>query len=220
MFDAIARRYDLANTAMTFGQDQRWRRRAARIAVGGRQGATALDCACGTGRLAVALYRSGALRVVGMDFSPQMIEVARAKHPSIEFVVGDVLRLPFQPAAFDAVTIGFGLRNLPDAHAGLREMTRVLRPGGRLVVLEAVRPEGTLRPLRDLAATLGPRVSGVFAGNRDAYRYLSDTVRSYVGASELAGWLEGAGLTGVRVEPAGFGTVALVWGERAANLLE
>lgn len=220
MFDSIAARYDVANSLMTLGQDRRWRRRTARAAINGRRGVVVLDCACGTGSLSVALCRAGALRVVGIDFSARMIAVARAKHPAVEFIEGDVLRLPFEDAEFDAVTIGFGLRNLPDADAGIREMSRVLQPGGRLVVLEAVRPEGRLRPVLDLAARLGPRAGGALVGEPAAYRYLSDTVRAYASAGELAGWLESAGLANVRTQRLSLGAVALVWGIRPGDLLE
>ena len=214
MFDEIAASYDLANTVMTLGQDQLWRRRAARAAVDGERGAVVLDCACGTGRLTSAALKAGALRVAGIDFSERMIQLARRRHPAIEFIVGDLTQLPFEDRQFHAVTIGFGLRNLQDPLAGLREMTRVARRGGRIVVLEAVRPEGRTRVLLELAARLGPRVAGRIAGNVDAYRYLSDTVRAYATGDELREWLSEVGLSDVRVERLGLGAVALVVGTR------
>jgi demethylmenaquinone methyltransferase / 2-methoxy-6-polyprenyl-1,4-benzoquinol methylase len=214
MFDQIAERYDLANSLMTLGQDRLWRRRTARIAIDGQRGAVVLDCACGTGKLASVAVRSGALRAVGVDFSERMIAVARVRHPAIEFIVGDASQLPFEDRQFHAVTIGFGLRNLADPLAGLREMTRVARRGGRIAVLEAVRPTGRLRLLLELAATAGPRLTGAVFDRVSAYRYLSDTVRAYASAEELAEWLREVGLTGVRLEHLGFGTVALAVGTR------
>jgi len=214
MFDRIASRYDLANSAMTLGLDQRWRRLAAQIAVGRRPGVAALDSACGTGRLTVALLAAGAQSVVGVDFSPQMLGIARERYPDIEFVLGDVGRLGFDSSSFDAVTIGFGLRNLPDPIAALHEMVRVLRPGGRLVVLEAVRAQGIGRPAAALASTLVPRIVGRLVGNPAAYRYLSDTVRTYASASDVAGWLRDTALADVRARRLGAGTTALIWGSR------
>ena len=213
MFDGIARRYDVANTVMTLGLDAVWRRRAARAALDGQTGASLLDCAFGTGKLASAAVKAGALRVVGVDFSEQMIAFARAKHPGVEFITGDVLHLPFADGEFAAATIGFGLRNLEDPLTGLREMARVVRPGGRVAVLEAVRPEGRLRPLLRTVGGLGPRLAGAVARDSGAYRYLSDTVRSYATAAELGEWLFGVGLGQVRVERLGFGAVALVVGQ-------
>jgi demethylmenaquinone methyltransferase/2-methoxy-6-polyprenyl-1,4-benzoquinol methylase len=214
MFDEIAEGYDLANSLMTLGQDRRWRRRTARVAIAGQRGAVVLDCACGTGKLASAAVKSGALRVVGVDFSERMIAVARARHAAIEFIVGDAFQLPFEDRQFHAVMIGFGLRNLPDPLAGLREMVRVTRRGGCIAVLEAVRPQGTLHSLLDLAATVGPRAIGRIFGNAAAYRYLSDTVRAYATADELGEWLIKVGLVDAQVERLGFGTVALAWGRR------
>jgi demethylmenaquinone methyltransferase/2-methoxy-6-polyprenyl-1,4-benzoquinol methylase len=212
MFDRIAARYDAGNRLMTLGLDQSWRRRAARVALEERRGAAALDCACGTGRLCSALVRAGATRVVGVDFSSRMIDVARDRHPSVSFVVADLMRLPFGDAEFDAVTIGFGLRNLPAPSAALREMGRVLRPAGRLVVLEAVRGEGPLKSALDLAARLGPAIAGRAVGDAAAYGYLSETLRTYATAADMVAWLTAAGFAHVAVERLGFGAVALVYG--------
>jgi len=212
MFDDIAPRYDLANTAMTLGMDRRWRRLTAQVAVGRRPSVAALDCACGTGRLAAALLAAGAGSVVAVDFSPQMLAIARTRYPRIEFVLADLRQLPYPDASFDAVSIGFGLRNLPDPDASIREMTRVLRRGGRLVILEAVRPEGFARPALRVAATVVPRIAGRLAGNPEAYRYLSETVRTYASADDVADWLRRTGLVDVRVRRLGAGAAALVWG--------
>src|SRR4029077_10103367 len=142
MFDRIARRYDLVNTVLSGGTDAGWRRRAARL-TGLPPGGSALDVACGSGKLTAELAKLAGPngRVVGIDFSPEMLAVARREQPSIQFVEGDALSLPFGDADFDAATIAFGLRNLADPIRGLREMTRVAR---RAVVLEFVRPPAGL----------------------------------------------------------------------------
>ena len=134
MFDRLAGRYDLLNTLLSGGSDARWRRAAAR-ATGLQTGGWALDVACGSGKLSQALLKLGC-RVVGLDFSAGMLAVAAARAPGPRYVRGDALALPFPDASFDAATIAFGLRNLADPERGLAEMRRVLRPGGRAVVLE------------------------------------------------------------------------------------
>jgi demethylmenaquinone methyltransferase/2-methoxy-6-polyprenyl-1,4-benzoquinol methylase len=217
MFDDIARGYDLANSVMTLGLDHGWRRRAAREAVGGTRAAHVLDCACGTGKLASALVREGAFEVVGLDFSERMIAVARRRHPAVRFVVGDVMELPFAAGRFDAVTIGFGLRNLSEPLAGLRAMAHVVRPGGRVVVLEAVRAEGPRAPALRALAAAGPAVAGRLLRRASAYGYLRDTVRTYATSSEVARWLDDAGLGNVRARHLGFGAVALISGERPSG---
>ncbi|HEY6031571.1 MAG TPA: ubiquinone/menaquinone biosynthesis methyltransferase, partial [Gaiellaceae bacterium] len=137
MFDRIAPVYDAMNRVMTAGLDRRWRRITAEAVV--REGDAVLDAACGTGDLALADAKAGG-RVTGLDFSERMLERARRKGPGLEWVQGDALALPFPDASFDAATVGFGVRNLDDLEAGLRELRRVLKPGGRLGVLEITRP--------------------------------------------------------------------------------
>ena len=143
MFDRIAPVYDLMNRVMTAGLDRRWRRATVEAVV--RPGDRVLDACCGTGDLAIAARRRGA-DVVGLDFAEAMLERARRKAADIEWVRGDVLALPFEDGSFDAATVGFGVRNVDDLDAGLRELRRVLRPGGRLGILEITRPRGPLAP--------------------------------------------------------------------------
>jgi len=213
MFDRIAGRYDTVNTVLSAGTDGGWRRRAARE-TGLRPNGSALDVACGSGKLTAELARlARGGRVVGVDFSAQMLEVARRAYPRLEFIEGDALNLPFDDASFDAATIPFGLRNLADPVRGLREMTRVAR---RAVVLEFVRPPkgivgGAYR--RYLKSVL-PVVGGVISGDRAAYRYLSDTVDSYRTPDELVAMAEQAGWKGVRFVHLAFGTVGIVSGDR------
>ncbi|HYK97934.1 MAG TPA: ubiquinone/menaquinone biosynthesis methyltransferase [Candidatus Acidoferrales bacterium] len=212
MFDRIARRYDRVNTVLSVGTDAGWRRRAARE-TGLHAGGSALDVACGSGKLTAELARVAGDhgRVVGLDFSPRMLEIARRAHPSIEFIEGDALSLPFDDASFDASTIAFGLRNLADPILGLREMLRVAR---RAVVLEFVRPPRGLvgGAYRIYLRTLLPAVGGFISGAPDAYRYLSDTVDSYRTPAELADMAKRAGWSDIRFTPLAMGTVGLLSG--------
>jgi len=216
MFDRIARRYDLVNTVLSGGTDSGWRRRAARV-TGLTAGGSALDVACGSGKLTAQLATIAGPkgRVVGLDFSPQMLEVARRDHPGIEFVEGDALKLPFDDESFDASTIAFGLRNLADPVGGLREMLRVVRK--RAVVLEFVRPPkgpvGTAYRL--YLKTLLPAIGGAISGQRSAYKYLSDTVDSYRTPDELRAMAKAAEWSNVRYEGLAMGTVGIVSGQRA-----
>ena len=197
MFDRIARVYDLMNSLMTAGMHHRWRERAADLAAVG-PGDRALDVATGTGDLAVELRRRGA-DVVGMDFSEEMLGLARRKEPAIRFEQGNALELPYEDAAFDAVTVGFGARNFDDLARGLREMARVTRPGGRVVVLEITTPQKP--PLSWFFRLWFDRVVpalGRVAGDPDAYTYLPSSVRRFPGPEGLAGEMAAAGLDGVR----------------------
>jgi demethylmenaquinone methyltransferase/2-methoxy-6-polyprenyl-1,4-benzoquinol methylase len=215
MFDRIARRYDLVNTVLSGGTDGGWRRKAAQAAALA-PGGSALDVACGSGKLAAALARvagSGG-RVVGLDFSPQMLEIARRDHPGIQFLEGDALNLPFDDAGFDAATIAFGLRNLADPVRGLREMGRVVKPGGRSVVLEFVRPPKNLAggAYRMYLRTVLPAVGGALTGQLAAYRYLSDTIDSYRTLEELRAMAKAAGWSNVTYRSLAMGTVGIVSG--------
>ncbi|HEX4754943.1 MAG TPA: bifunctional demethylmenaquinone methyltransferase/2-methoxy-6-polyprenyl-1,4-benzoquinol methylase UbiE [Candidatus Dormibacteraeota bacterium] len=215
MFDRIAPGYDRANTVLSLGRDRAWRRRAA-DASAPPVGGAALDIACGSGRLTVELQkrvgRNG--RVVGLDFSERMLAVARAAHPSIEWVQGDATSLPFEDASFDAATIAFGLRNLADPQRGLSEMRRVLRPGGGMVVLEFLRPpRGPAGRTYELYLRHAlPRLGGWLTGDRDAYGYLSDSVDSYLTGEQLLELVESAGWDRPRLRRLNLGTVGVVRG--------
>jgi demethylmenaquinone methyltransferase / 2-methoxy-6-polyprenyl-1,4-benzoquinol methylase len=206
MFDRIAPVYDLMNRAMSLGLDVRWRRMTARAVV--RPGDRVLDVCCGTGDLAVADREAGG-DVTGLDFSERMLVRARRKSDAIEWVRGDATALPFSDAAFDAVTVGFGVRNLEEMESGLRELARVLRPGGRLGCLEITRPRGALRPFFRLWFDgLVPLAGRVLPGG-SAYTYLPASVRRFPGPEDLAAAMERAGFAAVRWKLFGGGIVAL-----------
>jgi demethylmenaquinone methyltransferase / 2-methoxy-6-polyprenyl-1,4-benzoquinol methylase len=206
MFDRIAPVYDLMNRAMTMGLDGRWRRLAAEAVV--RPGDRVLDACCGTGDLALAGRTAGG-EVVGLDFSERMLERARRKSAAIEWVRGDLLALPFPEGGFDAATVGFGIRNVPELEAGLGELARVLRPGGRLGCLEITRPRGALRPFFRLWFDgLVPLAGKVLPGGA-AYSYLPASVRRFPGPEDLAAAMRSAGFADVRWRLLGGGIVAL-----------
>ena len=212
MFDQVAAGYDTRNRLFSADRDRAWRRRAARSA-GLRPGQTALDLCTGTGKLAHELlpFVGPSGRVVGVDFSPAMLELARKRVPQVEFRLGDVTQLPEADASVDAITIGFGLRNLVDREAALHEMFRVLRPGGRLVILEfAPPPRGLLmRAYRFYLTRVMPAIAGLRnAGEASAYRYLAETVQAFPEPGELAQQLEALGFA-VSVERMTLGIVAL-----------
>ena len=206
MFDRISPVYDAMNRAMTLGLDRRWRRLAAEGAV--RPADKVLDACCGTGDLALAAERCGGT-VTGVDFSERMLVRARAKSSTVDWVLADVTALPFADGSFDAVTVGFGIRNVPDLVAGLAELARVLRPGGRLACLEITRPNGVLRPFFRLWFDgLVPLAGKVLPGGR-AYTYLPASVRRFPGPPDLAAALGRAGFDGVGWKLMGGGIVAL-----------
>ena len=216
MFDRIAGVYDRMNSVMTVGLDRRWRERAAdraELATGD----SALDACCGTGELALELARRVGAdgSVVGCDFSEPMLDLAREKAgpagaARVRYEWADALELPYDDARFDAVTVGFGARNLADLGRGLGELTRVLKPGGRLVVLEITRPRRP--PLSWFFGLWFDRLVpllGTLAGDRDAYSYLPESVRSFPSPHELAARLEAAGLEGIRYTILAGGIIAI-----------
>jgi demethylmenaquinone methyltransferase/2-methoxy-6-polyprenyl-1,4-benzoquinol methylase len=208
MFDRIAGPYDLMNSVMTAGLHHRWRERAADLARVG-PGSKALDVASGTGDLAIELARRGA-DVTGSDFSEGMLDVARRKAPELRWEHGNALALPYEDGAFDASTVGFGARNFSDLEAGLREMVRVVRPGGRVVVLEITTPQRP--PLSTFFSLWFDRivpVLGRLGGETEAYTYLPSSVKRFPGPQELGALLHGAGLRDVRWILTAGGIIAL-----------
>jgi demethylmenaquinone methyltransferase / 2-methoxy-6-polyprenyl-1,4-benzoquinol methylase len=207
MFDRIAPVYDLMNRVMTAGLDGRWRRLTAEAVVG--RGDRVLDACCGTGDLALADERAGG-RVVGLDFSERMLERAGRKSGSVEWVRGDLLELPFEDASFEAATVGFGVRNVADLERSLRELGRVLRPGGRLGILEITEPRGLLRPFYRLwFYGIVPLLVGRVLRGGSAYSYLPASVRRFPGPEDLSALLERAGFEGVSFRLLAGGIVAL-----------
>ena len=167
-----------------------------------------LDACCGTGDLAIAAQRAGG-RVTGVDFSQRMLERARAKSDAVEWIEGDVLAMPFAEASFDAATVGFGARNLDDLEGGLRELRRVLRPGGRVGILEITRPHGVLRPFYRLWFDGLVPLAGKLLPGGSAYTYLPASVRRFPEAKELSELMQAAGFEQVRYRLFAGGIVAL-----------
>jgi demethylmenaquinone methyltransferase/2-methoxy-6-polyprenyl-1,4-benzoquinol methylase len=206
MFDRIAPVYDLMNRVMTAGLDGRWRRLTVEAVVA--RGDRVLDACCGTGDLALADERAGG-RAVGLDFSERMLERARRKSASVEWVRGDLLELPFEDASFDAATVGFGVRNVTDLERSLRELRRVLRPGGRLGILEITTPRGPLRLFYRLWFDAIVPLLGKLLRGGSAYTYLPASVRRFPGPDDLAALLERTGFGEVRFRLLAGGIVAL-----------
>ena len=206
MFDRIAPVYDPMNRVMTMGLDRRWRRLAAEAVV--RPGNDVLDACCGTGDLALAGERAGG-RVTGVDFSERMLERGRRKSTAVSWVRADVLAMPFEDASFDSATVGFGIRNVEDLEAALRELARVLRSGGRLGCLEITRPRGALRPFFRLWFDGLVPLAGKLLPGGAAYSYLPASVRRFPGPEDLADAMRRAGFDDVRWRLLGGGIVAL-----------
>ncbi len=206
MFDRIAPIYDAMNHTMTAGLDRRWRRLTAEAVV--RPGDAVLDACCGTGDLAIAVVRAGG-RVTGLDFSEPMLERARRKAPELEWIRGDLLKLPFGDASFDVATVGFGVRNVDDLQLALTELRRVLAPGGRIGILEITRPRGPLAPFYRLWFDGIVPLLGKLLPGGSAYTYLPASVRRFPGPAQLAEMIEAAGFRDVRVRLFAGGIVAL-----------
>jgi demethylmenaquinone methyltransferase/2-methoxy-6-polyprenyl-1,4-benzoquinol methylase len=211
MFDRIAPVYDLMNRLMTAGLDQRWRRLTAAAVV--RPGDRVLDACCGTGDLALAAEAAGG-RVTGLDFSERMLERARRKSSSVEWVRGDLLDLHFEDGSFDSATVGFGVRNVADLERGLTELARVLRAGGGLAILEITQPRGVLRPFYRLWFDGIVPLLGKLLPGGSAYTYLPASVRRFPGPDELARLMESTGFAEVRYRLLAGGIVALHTGRR------
>jgi demethylmenaquinone methyltransferase / 2-methoxy-6-polyprenyl-1,4-benzoquinol methylase len=218
MFDRIAGRYDAMNSVMSAGLHHRWRARTADV-TGLGPGGDALDVCCGTGDLALELRRrvGPAGRVAGLDFSAPMLALAERKaaaaDAAVEWVEGNALELPFGDASFDAATVGFGVRNVADVPRAIREMARVVRPGGRIAILEITTPQRP--PLKWFYSVWFDRIVpllGAVAGDREAYTYLPSSVRRFPPARELAALMHEAGLREVRYVILAGGIVAIHWG--------
>lgn len=222
MFSGIARRYDLLNHLLSGNVDKKWRRKTARALESSLiEGARVLDVACGTGDLSLVLAEAGRARVVGLDFCRPMLEIARRKADEgsrpIPFVEGDALRLPFADETFDAATIAFGLRNLAGVADGLRELRRILKPGGRLAVLEFSSPvvPGFRALFRFYFTRVLPRIGGLVSGSRGAYEYLPDSVTRFPDQKRLAELMRVEGFERVEYINLTGGIAALHTGTRA-----
>ena len=227
MFERIAPRYDLLNTVMSAGRHHAWRRLAADVALGSLQGA-ALDVATGTGDFALELAaRPQVTGVIGVDFTPVMLPIARRKSgelrstsrdADVRFAVADAHALPFADEQFICATVGFGVRNFADVSRALGEMTRVVVPGGRVVVLEIVpraRSDILGRAFRLYFRGVVPWLGAMLAGDREAYTYLPESVLGFSTAKDLAALMECAGLRNVQLGTLALGSVAILSGERA-----
>jgi len=216
MFDRISPRYNLMNRLMTFGQDLHWRRLAIDKA-NLDNGATVLDIACGTGDLAAAALKKQPRQVTAADFSMQMLRHAQARFNGkarIRLLAADGLNMPFKNDCFDAVITGFSMRNVVDIDAFLREMARVVRPGGRVVVLEVTPLKKTLlQPLFQFYfSRVVPLIGGLLAKDRQAYTYLPQSVEIFLNPEQLAARMQDAGLQAVQYKLLSLSTVALHWG--------
>jgi demethylmenaquinone methyltransferase / 2-methoxy-6-polyprenyl-1,4-benzoquinol methylase len=209
MFDGVAARYDLTNDVLSLGRTRAWRR-VVTAAVDARPGERVLDLAAGTGTSSVPFQQAGA-SVVACDFSLGMLEVGRARHPDLDFAAGDAMRLPFADATFDVVTMSFGLRNVADTTAALREMRRVTRPGGRLLVCEFSHP--TFGPLRtvylEYLMRALPQIATRVSSNPEAYVYLAESIRAWPDQRGMATLIRSAGWSKVAWRDLSGGIVAL-----------
>lgn len=222
-FNSIAKRYDLMNTLMSFGLDKGWRRKAVRT-VEAKPGMNLVDVCCGTGQLSMELAMTvgNTGHITGLDFSKNMLDQAR-EHVSespyqsiIKLIQGDAMNLPFEDNSFDGATVGWGLRNLPDLEKGIREMIRVIKPGGKVVSLDMAKP--TLLGFKQgywlYFEKLVPLMGKIWAGKATAYQYLHDSTREFPAQQELARIFERAGLVETRYENLAGGVVAIVSGRK------
>lgn len=228
LFAKIAPRYDFINDVQSFGLHRRWKRRLIRLA-GARPGERALDLCCGTGDLTFALAAAGAL-VTGLDFSEEMLRVAadksrralaQAKHTQtaraqIEFIRGDAQQIPFPENTFDIVTIGYGLRNLADLNAGILDMLRVSKSGGRLLALDFGKPNNALRRgiYFTYLRTFLPLFGKVFCGNASAYAYILESLKHYPTQDGVAAIMRSCGWQNVRIINLLGGTMSIHWAEK------
>jgi demethylmenaquinone methyltransferase/2-methoxy-6-polyprenyl-1,4-benzoquinol methylase len=220
LFATIANRYDLITVLLSYGQDRRWKRRLIDLGEPLR-GRRVLDLACGTGDLALAAASHGA-DVTGLDLTPGMIALARRKAPAagVHFLVGDMMALPFAAAAFDVVTTGYGLRNVPVLETSIAEIHRVLAPGGLLLSLDFNRPaSAALRAVYlGYLSMVGSLVGAILHGDPDTYRYIAESIRHYPGAPGVADRLRAAGFTDVEWRPVLGGLMAIHVAYRRASV--
>lgn len=217
MFSGIARRYDLLNHVLSLNIDKGWRRRVSRMLrpILDDRDAVVLDVACGTGDLSIELRQNAAARVIGIDFCRPMLEIAFTKAAGqsheIPFVEGDAMSLAFSDNSFDAVTIAFGLRNLPNFQKGLTELRRVLKPGGKLVILEFSSPvvPGFRQLFNFYFSHILPRIGGAVSGSSAAYEYLPDSVSKFPAQKALAAMMAEIGFTDVNYQNLTGGIAAL-----------
>ncbi len=218
MFASIAARYDRANDILSAGVHHRWRRTAVRWS-GAREGDAVLDCATGTGDLAIAFKNAvGDGPVVGTDFVPEMLEVARAKTSDIDFEVADVTQLPYGDAAFDISSIAFGIRNVGDPHRAIRELARVVRTGGRVMILEFGQPPNrAFRAFYDVyRRRVLPSIGGAVTGRRQAYEYLETSAARFPCGEDFARMMrDSAHFASVEWRPLTFGIAYLYKGTKS-----
>jgi demethylmenaquinone methyltransferase/2-methoxy-6-polyprenyl-1,4-benzoquinol methylase len=220
MFSRLAQRYDLVNDVMSFGLHRIWKREAVRLALDGRnRPALVLDLCCGTGDMSFLAESLGAHRVVGADFTLPMLAVARRRARSERhrprFAAADALRLPFRDGVFDAVTVGYGLRNIADPQTALSEMRRVLAPGGRVVVLDFGKPDNPLADAlyRGYLRTMMTAVGWIFHGDPETYLYIPASLERYPAQRGVEEMMKNAGFANVRYENRLLGTMGLNIGE-------
>ena len=209
MFGRVARRYDLANHVLSLGMDVFWRARAARL-VESWNAERILDLATGSGDLALAIGRRlPNSKIVAADFSPKMIQIARSKGVR-ETIIADALQLPFSENSFDCVTIAFGLRNIADWGAALREMSRVLAPGGHLLVLDFSIPKSILRaPYRSYLHHFLPALAGLLTGEKEAYEYLAASIEEFPSGTEMLHLIEANNFTNAKAQEMTAGIVTI-----------
>ena len=222
MFSRLAKRYDLVNDIMSFGMHRRWKRQAVAIALDGAfKRRKLLDLCCGTGDMCFMAEEEsrGGVEVVGLDFTLPMLAVGRsrklAEGRETHFAAGDALSLPFPDGSFDAITVGYGLRNIADPQAAIGEMRRVLGLGGRVVILDFGKPENALANLlyQAFLRTMMPAVGWIFHGDPETYLYIPESLKRYPAQRGVEEMMRRAGLTNVRSENRLLGTMGLNIGE-------
>ena len=216
MFASIAARYDRANDILSGGVHHRWRRKAVRWS-GAAEGDAVLDCATGTGDLAIAFKKAaGSGRVVGTDFVPEMLEIARTKAHDITFEVADVTQLPYDGASFDISSIAFGIRNVNDPGRGIAELARVVRKGGRVMILEFGQPPNrAFRSFYDVyRRRVLPRIGGAVTGRRNAYEYLERSASRFPCGEDFAKLMRDSAPLAVEWRPLTFGIAYLYKGTK------